>query len=407
MSTLRLIRTPLLPCTVVLASALVLTGCGPGQADAGHGVPGVPAQVGILTVQTQDVALSTELAGRTSPYLIAEVRPQVTGLVKSRAFSEGSEVKAGQLLYQIDPAPYEAAFDTARANLAKAEANLTTVRLKANRYEELAGIDAVSKQARDDIQATLKQAVAEVEAAKAAVRTAQIDLNYTRVSSPIAGRVGRSSVTPGALVTANQSSTLATVQQLDPIYVDVTQTSTELLRLQRDLAEGRIRQSSDGRAKVKLLLEDGSTYALEGKLQFSEVSVDTSSGSVTLRAVFPNPKRQLLPGMYVRAMVEKGVSQQAILVPQQAVSRDAKGQATAMVLGTDGKVQPRVLRTEQSVGDQWLVTEGLHSGDQLIVNGLQMLRPGTPAQGTPWKPQAAAGQHTPAATEPAAAPRAN
>ena len=213
-----------------------------------------------------------------------------------------------------------------------------------------------------------------------------IDLNYTRVSAPISGRIGRSSVTAGALVTANQSETLATIQQLDPIYVDVTQTSAELLRLQKDMAEGRLR--ANGRANVKLLLEDGSVYPLQGKLQFSEVSVDPGTGSVTLRAVFPNPKRQLLPGMYVRAIVEKGVGQQAILIPQQSVTRDAKGQATALVLGADNTVQARTLQIGQSVGNQWLVTGGLKAGEQVIVDGLQKVQPGSPAQGTPWQPPA-------------------
>lgn len=383
-----------MPAAVALAAALVscfvLVGCGQSGADEGaaHGGGAVPP-VGVLTIQPQAVTLSTELAGRTSAYLIAEVRPQVNGIVKARAFTEGGEVKAGQTLYQIDAAPYQAALDSAKATLAKAEANVTTSRLKAARYDELAGIDAVSKQARDDAQAALKQAEADVAAARAAVRTAQIDLDYTKVASPIAGRVGRSAVTPGALVTANQATALATVQQLDPIYVDVTQSSADLLRLQRDMAEGRIQAAKDGQAQVKLLLEDGSAYPLAGKLQFSEVTVDAGTGSVTLRAVFPNPKRQLLPGMYVRAVVEKGVSEQAILVPQAAVSRDAKGQATAMVLA-DGKVQPRVLTTGQAVNGQWLVTAGLKAGDQLIVDGLQKVRPGAPAQAVPWQPGASA-----------------
>jgi membrane fusion protein (multidrug efflux system) len=310
----------------------------------------------------------------------------VSGLVQARSFGEGAEVKAGQTLYQIEAARYESALDSAKASLAKAEANLTATRLRAGRYDELAGIEAVSKQARDDAQAALKQAQAEVLAAQAQVRAAQIDLNYTRVSAPISGRIGRSTVTAGALVTANQSETLATIQQLDPIYVDVTQTSTELLRLQKDLAEGRLR--ANGRANVKLVLEDGSVYPLPGKLQFSEVSVDPGTGSVTLRAVFPNPKRQLLPGMYVRAIVEKGVGQQAILIPQQSVTRDAKGQATVMVLGADNTVQPRTLQIGQSVDNQWLVTGGLKAGEQVIVEGLQKVQPGAPAQGTPWQPPA-------------------
>ncbi|MFN4360347.1 MAG: efflux RND transporter periplasmic adaptor subunit [Hylemonella sp.] len=374
-----------LPAAAALAVALVLAACTPSQADSGAGAPPAPV-VGVITVQAKDLALSTELAGRTAPYLIAEVRPQVTGLVQARSFGEGAEVKAGQTLYQIEAARYESALDSAKASLAKAEANLTATRLRAGRYDELAGIEAVSKQARDDAQAALKQAQAEVLAAQAQVRAAQIDLNYTRVSAPISGRIGRSTVTAGALVTANQSETLATIQQLDPIYVDVTQTSAELLRLQKDLAEGRLR--ANGRANVKLVLEDGSVYPLPGKLQFSEVSVDPGTGSVTLRAVFPNPKRQLLPGMYVRAIVEKGVGQQAILIPQQSVTRDAKGQAAVMVLGADNTVQPRTLQIGQSVDNQWLVTGGLKAGEQVIVEGLQKVQPGAPAQGTPWQPPA-------------------
>lgn len=384
-----------LPGAAALASALVATfvlaGCGRSEADPASGGPGGAApQVSILNIQPQAVTLTAELSGRTAAFQLAEVRPQVTGLIQARAFTEGSEVKAGQLLYQIEPATYEAALDSARAALAKAEANLITTKQKAGRYDELAGIDAVSKQARDDTQAALKQAQAEVAAAQAAVRSAQISLNHTRVSAPIAGRIGRSAVTAGALVTANQATALATVQQLDPIYVDVTQTSAELLRLQRDLNEGRLQRAGDGQAQVQLLLEDGSTYPLAGKLQFSEVSVDTTSGSVTLRAVFPNPKRQLLPGMYVRALVNKGVDPQGILAPQAAVSRDAKGNATALVLGTDGKVQARTLQTTQSVGDQWLVSSGLKAGDKLIVDGLQQVQPGAPAQGVEARPASAA-----------------
>lgn len=368
--------------TVVLAiaAALFLTACSPTNAQGGA-KPAAPApQVGVLTLQPQRVELSAELAGRTVAYQTAEVRPQVTGIVKSRAFTEGSDVKAGQLLYQIDPASYEAARDSAQAALSKAEANATTAKLKAARYDELAGIDAVSKQLRDDAQAAQKQAQADVEASRAALRSAQIDLDRTRVSAPIAGRIGRSAVTPGALVTANQADAMATLQQLDPIHVDVTQTSAELLRLQRDLAEGRLQRDANGQARVKLLLEDGSTYAQEGKLQFTELQVDPASGSVTLRAVFPNPKRQLLPGMYVRAQVQSGVQANGILAPQSAVSRDARGNATAMVLGADGKVQARQLQTGTAINGQWLVTAGLSAGDQLIVDGLQRLRPGMAAQ---------------------------
>ena len=373
----------LLTLAVAVIAAFSLSACGQAQSQGGP-KPGAgqAAPVGVVTIQPQRVELSAELAGRTVAYQNAEVRPQVTGIVKTRAFTEGSDVKAGQLLYQIDPASYQAALDSAKASLAKAEANATTAKLKAGRYDELAGIDAVSKQLRDDTQAALKQAQADVASATAAVRSAQIDLDRTRVSAPIAGRIGRSAVTPGALVTANQAGAMATLQQLDPIYVDVTQTSAELLRLQRDLAEGRLQRDAAGQARVRLVLEDGSVYAQEGKLQFSELQVDPASGSVTLRAQFPNPKRQLLPGMYVRAQVHSGVQSQALLAPQSAVSRDAKGNATAMVI-KDGKAEARQLQTGAVVNGQWLVTSGLAAGDQLIVDGLQRLRPGSPVQAVP------------------------
>ncbi len=372
----------LLTLVVAVIAAFTLSACSPAESQPAGAPGGAPqaAKVGVVTLQPQRVELTAELAGRTVAFQNAEVRPQVTGIVKTRAFTEGSDVGAGQLLYQIDPASYQAALDSAKATLAKAEANATTAKLKAARYDELAGIDAVSKQLRDDTQAALKQAQADVAAATAAVRTAQIDLDRTRVTAPIAGRIGRSAVTPGALVTANQAGAMATLQQLDPIYVDVTQTSAELLRLQRDLAEGRLQRDAAGQARVKLLLEDGSTYPLEGRLQFSELQVDPASGSVTLRAQFPNPKRQLLPGMYVRAQVQSGVQAEALLAPQAAVSRDAKGNATAMVVSKDGKAEPRQLQTGAVVNGQWLVTAGLKAGDQLIVDGLQRLRPGAPVQ---------------------------
>ncbi|MBL8278101.1 MAG: efflux RND transporter periplasmic adaptor subunit [Pelomonas sp.] len=373
-------RWPLLVTLALsVTAAAVLTACSPADAQGGPPAQG-PAPVGVITLQAQRVALNTELAGRTVATQVAEVRPQVTGLVKTRSFAEGSDVKAGQLLYQIDPASYQAALDSAKAALAKAEANATTARLKAGRYDQLAAVDAVSQQLRDDARAALQQAQADVEAAKAAVRTAQIDLDRTRVTAPVAGRIGRSAVTPGALVTANQATALATVQQLDPIYVDVTQTSAELLRLQRQLADGTLQRDAAGQARVTLVLEDGSTYPLEGKLQFSELQVDPASGSVTLRAQFPNPKRQLLPGMYVRAQVQTGTQAQALLAPQAAVSRDARGNATAMVI-KDGKAEARVLQTAGVVQGQWLVTSGLAAGEQLIVDGLQRLRPGAPVQG--------------------------
>ena len=374
-----------------LASALLLAACGQGSGDAQHGgAPGGAPEVSVITIAPQAVTLTSELSGRTTAFLIADVRPQVSGIVKARLFTEGGDVKAGQTLYQIDAAPFEAALASAKATLAKAEANVQTLKLKAARYDELAGIDAVSKQDRDDTLASLKQGLADVEAGKAAVRTAQINLDYTRVSAPISGRIGRSSVTPGALLTANQETSLATVQQLDPIYVDVTQTSAELLQLRDELAAGTLQGVKNGQAKVKLLLENGSTYPLEGTLQFSEVSVDQGTGSVTLRAVFPNPQRRLLPGMYVRAVVDRGVSNKAILAPQAAVSRDAKGHATAMVVDGNGKVQARALTAPQMVGDNWLVTSGLAAGDKLVVDGLQSIQPGATVKPVPAKAATAA-----------------
>ena len=366
----------------VLLSAFLLAACSGNEqqnAALGGGNPGAPS-VTVVTVEQKAVAVTTELPGRTSPYLIAELRPQVTGLVKQRLFKEGSEVKAGQVLYQIDPATYQAAFDSAQANLARAEASLYAARSTAGRYAELVKIDAVSRQANDEAVAAQKQAQADIASAKAVLDKARIDLGFTRVTSPIAGRIGRSTVTPGALVTANQVTALATVQQLDPIYVDLTQSSTELLRMKRDLESGKLQRASGGAVPVQLVLEDGSVYGAEGKLAFSEVTVDQETGSVTLRAVFPNPKGELLPGMYVRARMAQGVQDNAILVPHAAVSHDPKGNATVMMVNAENKVEARVVKATQSFGDQWVVTEGLSTGDRVIVEGLQRVKPGAPVQ---------------------------
>lgn len=361
---------------------VVLTGCERPQA-AGEGPPMGPPEVGVVDIQPQKVALTTELAGRTAAYMVSEVRPQVGGIIQKRLFTEGGDVAAGQPLYQIDPATYQVAFESAKASRAKAEANLASTRSKASRYEELVAIKAVSQQDYDDAQAALKQGQADVAAAKAAVETARINLAYTKVASPIAGRIGRSTVTPGALVTASQPTALATVQQLDPIYVDVTQSSAELLRLKRDLASGQLKKAGASQAAVKLVLEDGSAYPLAGKLQFSDITVDQSTGTITLRAVFPNPKGDLMPGMYVRTVLEEGVDEQAILAPQQSVSRDTKGNPTALVVGADGKAELRTLKTRRALGDKWLVSEGLKAGDKLIVDGLQKIHPGAPVKPVP------------------------
>jgi len=340
--------------------------------------------VGVVVIQPQRVELTTELPGRTAAYLTAEVRPQVNGIVQKRLFTEGSDVKAGQVLYQIDPATYRAAYASARAALSRAEAMLVSVRLKSDRYKELVKINAVSRQDYDDAHAALKQGEADVEAAKAALESARINLAYTRVTAPIAGRIGRSTVTSGALVTANQEAPLSTIQHLGSMYVDVTQSSAELLKLKQNLASGLLKQGGANQARVKLLLEDGSAYPLAGVLKFSEVTVDQSTGSITLRAVFPNPKQTLLPGMFVRALVEEGVSEHAILVPQRGVSRNAKGEATVMVVGTDQKAEIRPIKVSRTVGDNWLVSEGMKAGDRVIVEGLQKARPGTVVKAMPF-----------------------
>ncbi|TJZ64498.1 efflux RND transporter periplasmic adaptor subunit [Chitiniphilus eburneus] len=382
-------RITTLAMLLALIGGIGLAGCGKSQPEGAQNAAPPAVEVGVVKVGLQAVALDTELPGRTSPYQIAEVRPQVGGILQKRLFEEGSDIKAGQVLYQIDPATYQAEYESAKAALAKAEANVLTARNRASRYDDLVAINAVSKQDHDDATATLKQVEADVAGAKAALETARINLAYTSVTSPISGRIGRSTVTAGALVTANQAQALATVQQLDPIYVDVTQSTTELMRLRRDLESGRLKQAG-GKARVQLVLEDGSHYAQEGRLEFSDVTVDQTTGNVTLRAVFPNPKHQLLPGMYVRAVLEEGVNESAILVPQQGVTRDARGVAVAMIVNAEGKVEPRQLKTERTVGDQWLVSDGLNAGDQVIVEGLQKVRPGVPAHAVPVQPKAGA-----------------
>ncbi|MGC2064420.1 MAG: efflux RND transporter periplasmic adaptor subunit [Thermodesulfovibrionales bacterium] len=361
--------------TSLLAGFMVMTGCGKKNAPVRQNP--APPEVGVVVVQPQRAALTMELAGRTSAFLIAEVRPQVGGIIQKRLFTEGADVKAGEVLYQIDPSAYQAAYNSAKALLARAEANLVPARLKAGRYEELVKINAVSQQDYDDTKAALKLAEADVEAGKAAVETARINLAYTSIVAPISGRISRSSVTVGALVSASQATALATIQQLDPVYVDVTQSSSEMLRLKQALASGQLRKAAAGQSKVRLILEDGTPYPLEGMLKFSEVSVDQSTGSITLRTVFPNPKHILLPGMYVRAVLEEGVNDKAILVPQQGVTRNPAGSAMVMVVGAEEKVEPRVVKVVRTVGDSWLVGEGLKPGDRVILEGLQKARPGT------------------------------
>lgn len=367
----------------VALSALFLAACSGGKEQGGApgagGPPPAPA-VTVMTLETESVPMVAELPGRTTSFLIAELRPQVTGIVTERAFNEGSEVKAGQVLYRIDPAPYQAAYDSAKATLARAEANAQVARIKAERHAGLVKIEAVSKQANDDAQAGLKQAAAEVAAAKAALDKAKIDLDYTRLKSPIAGRIGRSAVTAGALVTANQAQALATVQQLDPIYVDLTQSSADMLRLRKEVAAGRLLAGAKGEVPVKLILEDGSEYAAEGRLALSEVTVDEGTGSVTLRAKFSNADGVLLPGMYVRARLPQGTRSDAILVPHKALSRDPLGNALVLAVDAESKVVARPVQVAQSHGENWVVTSGVKAGERIIVEGLQKVRPGAVVQ---------------------------
>lgn len=376
-------KTRLFTAVGLLIGGVMMTGC--GKKTAASAPPqSAPPEVGVMVVQSRRVTLTTELPGRTTPHLIAEVRPQVSGIIQKRLFTEGSDVKAGQVLYQIDSATYQAAFASARAAQAKAEATLNSVRLKAERYRDLVKIKAVSQQDDDDAQAALKQAEADVAASKAAVEIARINLSYTRVSAPISGRIGRSSVTTGALVTASQPAALATIQQLSSMYVDVTQSSAELLKLKQSLASGLLKSNGASQARVKLLLEDGSAYPLTGALKFSEVTVDQSTGSITLRAVFPNPKQTLLPGMFVRAVLEEGESPQAMLVPQRGVTRNPKGEAMVMIVGAEEKVEPRVIKVARTLGENWLVSEGLEAGDRVILEGIQKARPGTVVKAVPF-----------------------
>ena len=377
----------------LVAIALTLAACGQnGGAGGGMGMGG-PAEVGYVVAQAQSVGLTTELAGRTSAFLVSEVRPQVGGVIKARLFQEGSIVRAGQSLYQIDPATYQASVNSAAAALAQAQAQANAAKLKADRYRTLVETGAVSKQDNDDAQAAAAQTAAAVAVQKAALDNARINLNWTRVASPITGRIGKSSVTPGALVTASQATALATVQDLSKIYVDLTQTSAELLKLQQQFASGKVGRS--GSAQVTLKLEDGSTYPIPGRLEFSDITVDPGTGSVGLRAVFDNPDGKLLPGMYVRAVLSQGVTSGGILIPQGAVQRDPKGNAMVTVINAKGAAEPRPVTLGQTQGDKWLVTSGLATGDKVITEGLLKLRPGAPIKPVPAgsKPAAPQAQH--------------
>ncbi|WP_211444218.1 efflux RND transporter periplasmic adaptor subunit [Collimonas humicola] len=365
-SLLKLMLSPLL-------AAAVLGAC---SKSIDVPAPKAAAEVGTVTVQPEPQSVSIELPGRTVAYLSADIRPQISGIIQRRLFTEGADVKQGQALYQIDPAAYQAAFDSARASLSKAEATLRASKLRAQRYMELNKIDAVSKQDNDDAQSVLSENQAALEVARAALKTAAINLEFTRIAAPISGRIETSTVTPGALVVAQQSVALTTIQKIDPIYVDVTQASVDVLRLRRELASGNIKAVGRDEAPVRLVLEDGSVYAQPGKLKFSGLSVNTGTGMITLRAEFPNPDGMLLPGMYVRAQLEEAVDQAAILVPQKAVTRDPLGAATALILNDAGKVERRALTVGRAIGNRWWVSDGLQAGDRVIVDGLQKIRIG-------------------------------
>ena len=376
--------------TLAAAACLiaVLAGCNQQKQASGQPQGGGPPEVSVATIEPQRLPVTTELPGRTAPYRVAEIRPQVSGIVLKRLFREGSEVKAGDQLYQIDPATYEASLASAQADVQKAEANLQAARNKASRYGDLVKNSVVSKQDFDDVQASLKQNEAQVASAKAAYNLASINLSYTKVFAPISGRIGKSAVTEGALVTANQGTALATIQQFDPIYVDVTQTASQLMKLREDMATGRIRPAEPGKIPVTLFLNsnasgDDTAYPAKGELQFADVTVDAGTSSVQLRAVFPNTNKELLPGLFVRARVEQGVAENAITVPQAAVARSPDGSARVWVVGADNKVAPRAIKTERPVGNVWLVSDGLAPGDRIVVEGLQKLKPGAEVKPVP------------------------
>ena len=397
---------------VLIFLGLVFTGCSPKATQVPAGLP----EVATVTVSPEQVTLTTELPGRTSAYLVAEIRPQVSGLLQERKFQEGATVKKGDILYQIDPAPFQAVYDqakaslataeanvkTAEANVAVAEANMPAVRLRAERLEGLVAIHAVGQQDYDDAKAALKQAEASLEASKsavdvsraavetskAAVESARINLSYTPIKAPITGRIGKSDITVGAMVIAYQPMPLAVIQQLDPIYVDVTQASADLLRLRQELESGSLKGGGTGQRKVKLLLEDGTTYPIQGTLQFRDVTVDPTTSSVTLRIIFANPKQVLLPGMFVRAIIEEGHNEQALLIPQQGVSRDLKGNPVALIVNSENKVEQRPLGLDRAIGDKWLITKGLAPGDRLIVEGIEKVRAGATVKVAEFAPAA-------------------
>jgi len=373
-------KVALITVAVMLIAGLVLSGCG----NKKPGGPPPTPEVAVITIQSGQVTLNTDLPGRTAAYMVAEVRPQVGGIIQKRFFAEGADVQAGQALFQIDPALYQAALENAKASLARSEAQLATIQLKEKRLKELLVDKAVSQQDYDDAAASLKQTQADIQYGKATLDTARINLKYTTIAAPISGRIGRSTITEGALVTAQQPAVLATIQQLDPIYVDVAQSTSEVMRLRNLLAKGQIDQEATSQRKVRLIMDDGMEYPWTGTLQFRDVSVDPTTGSVILRMVFPNPKGLLLPGMFVRAVVQEGINKQAILVPQQAVTRDPKGLPFTLVVDPSGKAQKRTLTLDRTIGNAWLVSSGLAPGEKVIIEGMQKVTVGAPVKAVPF-----------------------
>jgi membrane fusion protein, multidrug efflux system len=360
---------------LLIAASMLFAGC-QKQNEQGAPPPRPTPEVATVTITPRQVELTTELPGRTSAFRIAEIRPQINGLILERIFEEGADVEKGQLLYRIDPVPLQVAFDSAKASLGKARANLPAIQSRAERYHDLLADKAVSRQDYDDAAAAVEQVKAEIEYWKAQVQAARINLDYTRVVAPFDGRIGRSHVREGTLVTAYQPQSLATLQQIDPLYVDVVQSSAELLRLRRRIEAGRLRPDGQDHNQVDILLEDGTPYDLPGTLQFADVTVDPATGSYSLRIVVPNPENVLLPGMYVRAVIQEGIAEKAILVTQQGISRNTKGEPVALIVDETGKVQQRLLVLDRAMGNQWLVASGLTPGDRVIVEGMLNIRPG-------------------------------
>jgi membrane fusion protein (multidrug efflux system) len=391
----------------VLCCAVALAACSGKDQPAAAGKPAATQQVGVVVLQTENRTLSTELPGRTAAFQNADIRPQINGIIQKRLFTEGALVKAGQPLYQVDPATYEAALASAQAAVAKAQATARTAQVNAKRNAELVEIDAISRQAYDESQAAVQQTQADVAVAQAALETARINMRYTRILAPISGRIGLSSVTAGALVTANQANALATIQQLDPMQVDITQSSAELLQLRRQWQEGQFTRVDATQAKVRLILEDGSVYPHEGTLQFTGTAVNPTSGAITLRATFPNPDQFLMPGMYVRAQLATSVAPQALLLPQEAVLRNAAGEPSVQIVDADNKIIKRPVQLGQAVGNRWLVVSGVQAGEQVMVDGFQKARVGQTVTPTPVKPRDPAGTAAPAAAPTAPAPAAS